>query len=290
MEQDSHLISGLEEWHLPPGHRRYFLYSKELRLPLFIESIGWNGRQENVERPGGYPCYHWLQTVKGRGWLQSEGVAYELPEHTGLLLPPGQPHQYGKEGSEWETLYITFSGPQAADIQSSLGISGVLSVEWDPDCELDNCGMHLLDFIAGDPDRSGLDASAHLYRFLTLIKKHGRSGGLASISHNVERLAPLLAFMENHYGDPGIGLQEMAAALGISQRYLNILFKQSFGMTAYAYLIMLRMRKAKELMTAHRKLSIKETASLVGFRDVSHFVATFRRLEGVTPEQFRTLY
>ncbi|MNI98072.1 Regulatory protein PchR [compost metagenome] len=82
----------------------------------------------------------------------------------------------------------------------------------------------------------------------------------------------------------------MAAILGITPRHLNTLFKQSFGMTAYSYFILLRIRKSKELMTGDRMLTIKETATRVGFRDASHFVATFRRIEHVTPEQFRTLY
>jgi AraC-like DNA-binding protein len=29
---------------------------------------------------------------------------------------------------------------------------------------------------------------------------------------------------------------------------------------------------------------------MVGFTDPSHFVATFRRLEGLTPEQFKNMY
>lgn len=61
-------------------------------------------------------------------------------------------------------------------------------------------------------------------------------------------------------------------------------------MTAYAYFILLRIRKAKELMTLYPRMTIKEVAGQVGFRDSSHFVATFRRLEDVTPEQFRNLY
>lgn len=116
------------------------------------------------------------------------------------------------------------------------------------------------------------------------------TGSRSSISHAVERLAPLIAYMNEHYADPEIGLEQMAAVPGITPRHLNTLFKQSFGMTAYSYFILLRIRKSKEFMTGDSRLTVKETATKVGFRDASHFVATFRRIEGVTPEQFRTLY
>ncbi|MGP3786324.1 helix-turn-helix domain-containing protein [Paenibacillus sp. 1A_MP2] len=129
-----------------------------------------------------------------------------------------------------------------------------------------------------------------MYRFLILLKKHGMTGSRSSISHAVERLAPLISFMNENYADPDIGLEQMAAIPGITPRHLNTLFKQSFGMTAYSYFILLRIRKSKEWMTGNSKLTVKETAAKVGFRDASHFVATFRRIEGVTPEQYRTLY
>ena len=39
--------------------------STPVREPLTFESIGQDGRQESVSRPGGYPFYHYLQTEKG---------------------------------------------------------------------------------------------------------------------------------------------------------------------------------------------------------------------------------
>lgn len=48
-------------------HKRYFLTSREQKLPLFIDSIGLNGQQEDVDRPEGFPCFHWLQTIQGKG-------------------------------------------------------------------------------------------------------------------------------------------------------------------------------------------------------------------------------
>ncbi|WKL01144.1 AraC family transcriptional regulator [Paenibacillus amylolyticus] len=162
--------------------------------------------------------------------------------------------------------------------------------QWEQCSPFNDYGQEVLDSISSDQDLSGLEASADIYRFLILLKKHGMTGNRSSISHAVERLAPLIAFMEQQYANPEIGLEHMAVVTGISSRHLNTLFKQSFGMTAYSYFILLRIRKAKEIMTGDTALTIRETAIRVGFRDSSHFVATFRRIEGVTPEQFRNLY
>ncbi|MDT0122206.1 AraC family transcriptional regulator [Paenibacillus sp. RRE4] len=275
---------------ISPGHQRFFMTPRDQPLPLYIESIGYNGNQEKVSRPAGYPYYHWLQTVKGAGEFKLSAASAILGGTSGILLPPNLPHEYARVQNEWETIYITFGGSQCAAIVDSLGLGEADIRQWETDSPLNHYGQHVLSSIGSDQDLSGLEASADMYRFLILLKKHGMTGNRSSISQAVARLAPLLAFMEQHYGDPDIGLEQMACIIGISSRHMNTLFKQSFGITAYSYFILLRIRKAKEMLTGSMELTIKETAARAGFRDASHFVATFRRIEGVTPEQFRNLY
>ncbi|MBR2566644.1 MAG: helix-turn-helix transcriptional regulator [Paenibacillus sp.] len=275
---------------ISPRHQRYFMTPRDQPLPLYIESIGYNGNQEKVFRPAGYPYYHWIQTVKGAGEFKLPGASAILGESAGILLPPNLPHEYARVERDWETIYITFGGSQCAAIIDSLGLGEADFHQWDSNSPLGDYAQHVLDSIGSDQDLSGLEASADMYRFLILLKKHGMTGNRSSISHAVARLAPLLTFMEEHYGNPDIGLEQMASIIEISSRHLNTLFKQSFGITAYSYFILLRIRKAKEMLTGRMDLTIKETAARAGFRDASHFVATFRRIEGVTPEQFRNLY
>lgn len=270
--------------------RRFFTELRDLQLPIHMESIGYNADQESIDRPDGYPCYHWIQTVNGEGELYFGGTSYTVKAGSGVLLAPRDAHGYRPISGVWETAYLTFGGPQSLAIVSTLGLSHSAYYEWDRGCELETFTSGLLGQIRSDRDLSGLDTSSDLYRFLTLLKKHGRVNNLPSLSHTVERLKPLMSFMESHYDDPNIGLEDMADQVGVSARHLNTLFRQTFGMTAYAYFILLRIRKAKELMTLYPRMTIKEVAGQVGFRDSSHFVATFRRLEDVTPEQFRNLY
>ncbi|MGF7048669.1 AraC-like DNA-binding protein [Paenibacillus sp. DS2015] len=271
-------------------HRRFFATSREQQLPLYMESIGFNPAQERFSRPRGYLYYHWLQTIRGEGKFTFGGTTLLMKENTGVLLLPNEPHQYEPVSEVWETMYITFLGPQVAAILSSLGLNLSSYYQWDQPSELTTYASEVLNSMASDRDVSGLDASGDLYRFLIVLKKHGRINNLPSVSHAVERLMPVLALMEQGFDDPNLGLDDMAIEVGLSARHLNTLFKQTFGMTAYAYFILYRIRKAKELMTAYSDITGKEIAQRVGFRDVSHFVATFRRIEGVTPEQFRNLY
>lgn len=272
------------------AHRRYFTEFKDQPLPLYMESVGYNPDQEAFIRPDGYNCYHWLQTVGGKGEFTMGGAKYVMEGGSGILLLPGEAHEYRPLEGRWQTYYMTFGGAQAGGILGTLGLPVSSYYGWDEVAELGAFVPELLNRMSSERDISGLSVSVEVYRFLTLLKKDGRVNRLPSLSNSVRRLTPVLEFLDRYYADADIGLEDMAYRADITPRHLNTLFKQAFGMTAYAYLILLRLRKAKEMMTLHPRMTVKEVSGLVGFRDASHFVATFRKQEGVTPEQFRLLH
>lgn len=111
-----------------------------------------------------------------------------------------------------------------------------------------------------------------------------------SMSKRLSSIQGLLDWLDTHFSDPGIGLSEMTAQVGIGERQLNERFRELFGQSAYAYLIQLRLRKAKEWLPFRTDWTVRCIGEAVGFRDVSHFIATFRKKEGITPDTYRKQY
>jgi AraC-like DNA-binding protein len=260
-------------------------------LPLQIESIGASPEQEAIDRPNGYPYFHWLLTIEGEGELSVNGHTWKMTRRTGVLMTPGTPHRYEAKYGAWHSGFVTFHGSMAASFIQSFGWSSAERFQWDDGD--DRISQFLADMLAlaetgGDP--SGLQLSSDLYRFLTLLKTDARTDNRPSITKRLERIQLLLDWLETEFPDPGIGLTEMAAMLDIGERQLNEKFRELFGQTAYAYLIQLRIRKAKEWLPSRTDWTIRRIGEAVGFRDASHFVATFRRKEGMTPETYRRLY
>ncbi|MFD1955497.1 helix-turn-helix domain-containing protein [Paenibacillus thailandensis] len=273
-------------------HLRFVLSpSEEQPLPLTVESLGHNRDQEKVDRPQGYPLYHWIQTERGEGRIAYDDKTVSLPPGSGVLLIPHAPHRYAAvEGSGWETFYLTFGGSASEAILESLGMNRSAYYKWEPDTPFTRQMQQMLRRSETDDDVFGLQLSADAYRFLVMLKKYGQLHNNAPISRNVEKLRPLIEWMEGHLADPDIGLPELAAVLGVSPRHLNGLFRQTFGLSPYAYFINLRIRKAKELLVMQPSAPVRQIGELVGFRDASHFVATFRRSASMTPDQFRRLH
>ncbi|MNR27511.1 Transcriptional activator NphR [compost metagenome] len=129
-----------------------------------------------------------------------------------------------------------------------------------------------------------------IYQFLTLLKKHGIRNKSASFSQSHERLLPLLLELEQNYAAAHVGLSWMAGQLGVSAQHVNTLFRRAFGLSPYQYLLQLRLQKSKEMLIAQPELTVKQIAETTGFLDASHFISTFRKAVGQTPDVFRHPY
>lgn len=260
-------------------------------LPLLVESIGYNPNQEKINRPEGYPCYHWLQSEEGEGVLRYEDKEIILKPCSGILLPPHLPHTYESCSNHlWSTYYLTFGGTAVAHILAGFNIMEPAIFHWDQSSPFVPLISRMLTRIdqAAD-DMFGLEPSVDIYRFLGYLSKLSQDNNI-SLSRNMDKLAPLLKWMESNYSNPDVGLDDLAGVLGISGRHLSKLFHSTFHLAPYTYFVHMRIHKAKEKLASEATRTVTDVAHATGFRDSSHFVATFRRHTGVTPQQFKRLH
>jgi AraC-like DNA-binding protein len=82
-----------------------------------------------------------------------------------------------------------------------------------------------------------------------------------------------------------IGLDDLAQACGVDRFRLTRAFKAAFGLAPHAYLIQLRLAKARQLLA--RGESPAQVASALGFADQSHMGRWFRRAYQLTPADYR---
>lgn len=81
-------------------------------------------------------------------------------------------------------------------------------------------------------------------------------------------------------------LNSLTNQLGISSNHLMRLFKQYEGCTQSQYRMMLRIRKAKDLLYK-TNMDILHVALSCGFESESHFYKCFKAFTGVSPAKFR---
>lgn len=83
-----------------------------------------------------------------------------------------------------------------------------------------------------------------------------------------------------------IRVEDMANATRLSTSYFFRAFKHSFSVSPHAYVLALRLARAKELLSESDE-QISQVAMACGFADQAHFSRVFRRETGCAPGHWR---
>lgn len=81
-------------------------------------------------------------------------------------------------------------------------------------------------------------------------------------------------------------LKGLAEKYSIEKSYLSRLFKQETGKNLMPYIAQKRIERGKE-MICRREISLTEVSYLIGYEDYSYFNRVFRKIEGISPSEYR---
>lgn len=93
-------------------------------------------------------------------------------------------------------------------------------------------------------------------------------------------------YITDHYEDADLALNDVAEYVGLNEKYFTNRFTKETGETFSSYTTGLRMQKAKELLKT-TSFKIYEIAEMSGYHNVEHFNRMFKKLNGVSPAQYR---
>jgi AraC-like DNA-binding protein len=112
---------------------------------------------------------------------------------------------------------------------------------------------------------------------------------LHGVDPQIMRQLEQLMTAQHFYANPDITLEKLAEAAGYPAKKVSLTIKQGFQLNFYEYVNSHRITAAKLLLADHsaQAKSITEIYFAVGFNSKSVFNTFFKRLEGMTPSQFR---
>jgi AraC-like DNA-binding protein len=94
-----------------------------------------------------------------------------------------------------------------------------------------------------------------------------------------------VAIVEQEYGSE-LSLDDIARRIASSRRQLQRAYAEVGHTTFRDHLTRVRMMRAAELLAA-RRITVREVARRVGYRQPAQFAKAFRRHHGVAPSDFR---
>ena len=108
------------------------------------------------------------------------------------------------------------------------------------------------------------------------------------ISQNITLKRKVEDSIYENFTNKNFSLVELADQLGYSSSYLSRFINQEFGVGFGELLNNVRLEKARSLLQ-EGKYQVCEIADMVGFSSSNSFIRTFKRIEGITPTQYRNV-
>jgi two-component system response regulator YesN len=95
----------------------------------------------------------------------------------------------------------------------------------------------------------------------------------------------IVKYLDSHFADD-LTLQNIAERFFLSREYISRKFKQQFQENLSDYIERIRMDKAK-LLLLNPQYRIAQISELVGYRDEKYFSKVFKKLESISPNEYR---
>ncbi|QGQ99203.1 AraC family transcriptional regulator [Paenibacillus psychroresistens] len=99
-----------------------------------------------------------------------------------------------------------------------------------------------------------------------------------------DKLISILAYMQDHYKTVTLG--ELSSTFHFTESYLSKLIKVTSGQTFLDIIKTIKLNKAIELLTSS-DLKVQNISESIGFENNTHFIRTFKKVYGISPNQFR---
>ncbi len=241
---------------------------------FFIAAYGYEAVSENAHWGKGRRNFFILHYVfEGEGYFNGHKVS----QGNGFLIRPGQLHEYhSSENAPWKYLWVILGGSAGEDICKKYiktDENGIFAFDFSMQLR------SLRDALFGET--SVLSEVKALSYFFGLLSSHEKKSIITGNSY----VEAAKKYMHMHFYR-NITVTEIAAAVGIDDRYLYNLFVAYEHISPKKYLTALRLDSARSML-ANTEASVSEVATSNGFPDVLAFSRFFSKNMQMSPSAYR---
>ena len=104
-----------------------------------------------------------------------------------------------------------------------------------------------------------------------------------------EKIKAAVDYLSRHYTEKDFSITQILEFTDLCDGHFRRLFKEVFSTSPGDYLNVLRVERAKDLLS-NKQLTISEVAEQSGYSSVYYFSKIFRRKAGETPSQYRSKF
>ncbi len=219
---------------------------------------------------------------KGSSTMLINGRKFKITPRSAYFIMPGDVVTYLNDDKEIREGY--FSSVEGDIVAETLLSVGITSESPFAPPELFDEIHELLKMMYVHRDEADTGAELRqIGRLYSILGSLLRSKKLKSTDNNIW-IKKAIGYMETHYPEE-ITVSSLAEHIGLDRTYFSTLFKSRLGVSPYAYLTSLRIKKAAALIDAGG-YTMNDIAEAVGL-DPQNFARVFRREMGMKPNEYK---
>lgn len=227
-------------------------------------------------------------------WRGEEHRDYEIVQHDVAVTPAGLASGWRWYGRSHCIVITLDPEPLARFAGRALGMiltdAQLIDEPQRNDPDLCAAATQLYDALATEAQGSDVlyEALARVF-IVKLLRSYAEQRAVLddpTAEFGADRYKRVLDFISDNVAKP-IGVEDMAAAVGMSASAFARVFKAAVGDTPHQFLSRYRVERAQELMRDFERPLI-DIALACGFADQPHLGRVFKKFTGETPKAWRT--
>ena len=258
----------------------HFHNPKGQALPVFVTCFGITFPTPDYyikrQRVGGYILEHVLE---GKGYVIVNGNKYTVEAGDTYLLKSDESVEYFSDTKNpYKKMWINFQGPLPTQCISIYKLRDTVYKNVDLTELFEQ--LYQLDEISTDVSEIHYEFANIIVQMILKLAKSVENNTFVPKNVNHIRLTLNASIYKS------FNLDELCKTLFLSKSEIIRIFKNSYGVTPYQYLLDLKISTAKTILE-NGTASIKEIADKFCFSSPYHFSELFKQKVGVSPLKYR---
>ncbi|MBB5577107.1 helix-turn-helix domain-containing protein [Rhizobium paranaense] len=228
----------------------------------------------------------------GENYIDGRNVGFTpRPDGSLVYIPPGC-HWSGWDEGDADAGYLMITVAKAFLTNFSERLPAVGN--WRPklgfrDLPIQSVARQIAWELSHDDPVSDLIVEGYLAAIFGLLQRHSRTSGKAFRGGLAPTLLKRVIEQIDAHIDQPPSVRALAEEAGISREHFSRAFKQSQGLTPYAFYNQRRLERASDLLRL-TTMTVTDVAIACGYASGSHLSTRFRRETGLSPAQYRALW
>ena len=258
---------------------------------IHLQEIGkLKAQKPHVSKRENLSSYLFFMVLSGSGTLEYRDRTFQLGKGDCVFLDCRKAYSHRSSEDLWSLKWVHFYGPNMSGIYDKYIERGGHPVFHPADLTLyEQLHSQLCEITYSASYIRDMKIYEKLTALLTLLmeeswnpqEKRRRSAGKQNLQNIKE-------YLDQNYREK-ITLDQLSEQFFINKFYLTRIFKEQFGLSVTNYLLQTRITHAKQLLR-FTDLSIEKIGQECGMHDANYFSRMFKKVEGISPGEFRKLW